>query len=268
MDSEQTKPLNLNLQTPPQNESPKKSPRGLALVGVGIIEVLFVSLVIFILLAVLNYFNVLSISDLSPKYLGWLPRQVQNLGQNQISVTPPSPTPNSFTPAPDFAINDTRNLINDMILPSFIPSDLKFEKQNVENPNEFVFYGTYWTTEDKEGFVSSVEYNTTNTIIDRQITIHIPPIKGVLDPSVSLELVKKYFKIIPSSSFKCIDLPTQNSSKFCEAFWIDEDVKKGINLTSPVYGLNETRIFYCEHHKGTPAYEWLSCSVNYKDTGI
>lgn len=227
----------------------------------GIIMAIVILAVIF---GALNYFNILSVSDVFPNQLGWLPKQTQQ----KVTVPSPTPTPTP-TPIPEYIKNDTKSLISDILISSFIPNNLAVEKQNVENPNNFSFYGTGWETPNKELLVLSVEYNQEKNIIDRQIVIHIPRILPDLDASSSSSLIKEYIKINPSIPFSCISLPTITKSAFCEVFWEDTNgVKKGIDITSPVIGLSETQIFYCEHHKETPAYSWKSCNLNYKDNGI
>lgn len=247
---------------------PKKNRlQTLAFLEIGLFEFFFVAIILFLLFGIFNYFNILPVSDVFPNQLGWLPRQTvqtQNIPLKKQSSIIPTPTL-----IPEYIKINVKSLISDILISSLIPSNLTVEKQNVENPNNFTFYGTGWETVDKDMFVLSVEYNQEKNIIDRQIVIHIPKILSNLDASSSSSLVKDYIKINPQLPFSCISLPTITKSTFCEIFWEDtQGVKKGIDVTSPVQGLNETQIFYCEHHKETPAYSWKSCNVNYKDTGI
>lgn len=167
---------------------------------------------------------------------------------------------------PEYAKADTSALISDILIADLIPNNIIFEKQDVENPNNYTFYGTGWTGKNGETFVVTIEYDEKQYVIDRQILIHVKEIVTDLNSVSSTELTKKYIKFSPPTPFKCISLSV--SSKFCEVFWTDTDIKKGIDITSPAYGLNETQIFYCEHHTGTPAYDWKSCNPGYKNTGI
>ena len=65
----------------PQNPKEKKSLlKVIPFLQVGIFEVLFVGVVLVLLFGILNYFNILSLSALYPKQLGFLP-------QNQVSPT-------------------------------------------------------------------------------------------------------------------------------------------------------------------------------------
>jgi len=47
----------------------------LVFLKVGLIEVFFVTVILLSLFGLLNYFNILSVSDAFPKQFGWLPRQ-------------------------------------------------------------------------------------------------------------------------------------------------------------------------------------------------
>ncbi len=69
----------------PTNQKPNRL-HALAFLEVGLFEIGFVGVVLFLLFGVLNYFNILSISDVFPKYLSFLPRQttqIQNVPQGE-----------------------------------------------------------------------------------------------------------------------------------------------------------------------------------------
>lgn len=218
------------------------------LLGKAVIIFSAVALLLIIIL-VLNYFNMLPISQNVPQ-LKFLPQKA-SLTRERVK-------------------NDTQNLINDVILTSLIPSNLVFEKQNVKNPNNYTFYGTGWTGKQGETFVITIEYNQRKEVIDRQIRVHIPIVIENLDIPNTVILLGAYFSLKPPSPFICTELPMKDSKTIlCESFWQDQEgIKKGINVISPVKGFNETQLFYCEHHKGNPAYDWKSCDILFKDRGV
>lgn len=222
----------------------------ISLKSIGII--LLILIIILIIILILNYFNLLSFSSLPPKYLSFLPHQKVEKA------------------IPKTAKTNIQDLIQDLLDPSLIPSKINFEKQEVPNPNNYTFYGSGWQGENGEVFIPTIEYNQDGTLIDRQILIHVPKTINNLDASSSAMLARSYIKAIPPTSFLCTTLvPKESKSIFCEAFWKDNNgIKKGINVTSPVRGLNETQIFYCEHYKNSPAYLWKSCNFKFKDQGI
>lgn len=89
-----------------QYSPPKKNPlTALALLEMGVFEIGFVAVVLFLLFGILNYFNILSISDTFPKYLSWLPRQtvqkpIENTSTNNSNHILLPPPPPSYQPPP------------------------------------------------------------------------------------------------------------------------------------------------------------------------
>jgi nitrate reductase NapE component len=71
---------------PPQNPKEKKSwLKVFAFLEVGVFEIFFVAIVLAIFFGILNYFNILSLSTLYPKQLGFLPTKVDQ--ESQITST-------------------------------------------------------------------------------------------------------------------------------------------------------------------------------------
>ncbi|MCL4353338.1 hypothetical protein M1615_02580 [Patescibacteria group bacterium] len=64
----------------------KEKLKGLALFKIGFMEIFFVVLVLLIFFGILNFFNILSLSELYPSQLGWLPHlpttSTQNISNN------------------------------------------------------------------------------------------------------------------------------------------------------------------------------------------
>lgn len=65
-------------------DNPKKGIASLALLEVGLFELGFVVVIIAVILGVLNYFNVISLNQLYPNQLGWLPQQTSS---QQVEIT-------------------------------------------------------------------------------------------------------------------------------------------------------------------------------------
>lgn len=72
---------------PPQE---KKSLKSLPFWEIGLVEFGFVAIVLILLFGILNYFNILSISELYPKYLSFLPRKNVSLNQSNPKIPCPS----------------------------------------------------------------------------------------------------------------------------------------------------------------------------------
>lgn len=80
----------------PVNQKPNRL-HALAFLKIGIFKVGFAAVILFLLFGTLNYFNILPISNLFPKFLSWLPRQNSQpkiVVNKTVSVplpTPPTP---------------------------------------------------------------------------------------------------------------------------------------------------------------------------------
>lgn len=91
-----------------QIEKPEKKGlvKALALLEVGLIEVLFVGVVIILLFGTLNYFNILRLSELFPNQLGFLPHRQQSSNVNTVTIAPTiSPSASLLEPAKETLMN-------------------------------------------------------------------------------------------------------------------------------------------------------------------
>jgi len=68
----------------------------LAFLKVGVFEIGFVIIVLLLLFGILNYFNILSVSDVLPKQLGWLPRKEVPNGTSQAKLASQGETLQSY----------------------------------------------------------------------------------------------------------------------------------------------------------------------------
>ncbi|MCL5432660.1 MAG: hypothetical protein M1524_00905 [Patescibacteria group bacterium] len=74
---------------PAQNQPRKNS--FLSFVEIGVFEIIFVIVCFLLIFGTLNYFNILSVSDAFPQYLGWLPRQTNTASkQAETSIAVPT----------------------------------------------------------------------------------------------------------------------------------------------------------------------------------
>ena len=105
----------------PKPQSPAPNGTGnrlhaLALLEIGLFEIVFVGTVLLLLFGTLNYFNILPVSDTFPNQLGWLPqrdvpngasrRDVPNgTSRKQLLYTPANPI---STPTPVLFNYDTQ----------------------------------------------------------------------------------------------------------------------------------------------------------------
>jgi hypothetical protein len=119
----------------------------LAFWEVGLFEIFFAGIVLILLFGILNYFNILSVSDVFPKQLGWLPKQLSWLPKQQNNSTtvainpfckhfPYSPGVISCQEAVKTATTDTKGEVKKISIgPIFIGSSiqkiLKIQNQKV-----------------------------------------------------------------------------------------------------------------------------------------
>ncbi|MCL5439024.1 MAG: hypothetical protein M1268_03475 [Patescibacteria group bacterium] len=78
-------------EVPVQNQ-PKKN-YFLSFVGIGLFGIIFADFFLLLIFGTLNYFNILSVSDAFPKYLGWLPHKTNTLSKPNQVFTPTSVSP-------------------------------------------------------------------------------------------------------------------------------------------------------------------------------
>ena len=229
---------------------------------VRLFEIVFVGVTVCLFFFILNYFNIISLSQIYPRQLGFLPHRPFSQAPRTASGTPSA--------VPETAKREIKNLIDDLILPSLIPANIGFQKQDIKNPNHYSFYGTGWAGRKNETFIPAVEYDRANNLIGRQILVIIPRTMRNLTGSSSSALSREYLKITPPSPFFCAPFPlTGAKSILCESFWKDANgIKRGIDITSPVEGSNGTQLLYCEHRLKSPDYSWKSCYYSFKDSGI
>lgn len=131
----------------------KKGVASLALLEVGLLELGFVALVIGLILFVLNYFNVISLNQLYPNQLGWLPQQERSqneLGQtNQMAQLPQISCPIKSIVCGEQLIQNGKyvglgfQLATDSEIYAAIPGTAIFKIENVEGAaNHIIIAGT------------------------------------------------------------------------------------------------------------------------------
>lgn len=245
---------------PPEQQYIKPAPSlKVELAGFG-----FVVVALILLFGILNYFNILSISDVFPKYFSWLPRQ-------RVSVLPQPITQSSTgikttSSVPDFAKKDLTNFADSVIVPSSISTSL-LEKNTYITDNNNTYATTTWNINGNE-FKPTIKYGAKNALIDKQLLLSLSAALPILDASIAPSIAEQYLTVTPQTSFSCVTLPISLKTMLCESFWQDTDgTKKGIDIISPIVG-NKAQVFYCERTPQSPDYAWQSCNTNFQDTGV
>ena len=225
-------------------------------------EIVFVVVFLAILFGILNYLNILRLSELFPNYLGFLPRKEVPTGTSQQSL-PPALSPSNQ--AKQTLINFLPTILN----PSFLPqssSDITLteDKKDKEKLN------ASWNNKGG-GTLWAVFPKTANSQKITSIDAYFETIQTA-SPSVQLAKseVNKIFSSNPKGAWGCSRDPLNQRKLYCENFWEDKDVKKGLGFliinTSPLRG--RLVFSFCEHTKESNLYSWKSCRADFAQTGV
>lgn len=208
----------------------------LALLEVGVFEMLFVGGVAALFFIIFNYFNILPISSLYPKLFGFLPHQKES-NVSEISTvnkqnTSPTPTP-SFNYDTKKAETLLTQYIKDTIKPEFLPAKIEVKQKLIasgkQEGTDYEF-GANWTI-DKNAFLqSNFHYKLgTNDTRDIEFSVQLQDMQeAVASAILAGNLIGKYLKNIPVSNFDCGIY--KDTTSFCENFHSLTDGKRGFGL--------------------------------------
>lgn len=223
--------------------------------------------IIIIIFIALNYFNILSLSELYPKFLSFLPRKESN----QISTKPINIQPTISIPVssfPEIARNlfyefASRNLAPD-ISPN--PSTTVFTQDSIDK-NTFSYF---WQT--KDGTVSATFALSPIAIKEiSYIYISLPLPDAPSEPTASLaqNTTSQFFLAKTQKDWKCKPI---YKIIYCESFWKETaGIKKGLNVSGPIVfknGKTGLLIGLCEYHKDSTLYLSNSCTTEFAKTGL
>lgn len=240
---------------------------------IGLVEFGFVAILIILLIGILNYFNILSISDAFPKQFGWLPRQTTIISKPSTSSKFPAayqfrPSPKPTIPVPDSIKTDLKNFTANLLLSSLI-ANYSAETSKIVSVDGFMHASISWGTQNGLAINALIDYDNKNLVTDKHLFIIAPYAQPALTPDSTSAIAKHYLTVIPLSPFSCTSFSTSGSKNvFCESFWQEKNgVKRGVDSSLDSIGKLIT-IIYCEYPVSSPDYAWKSCNPNFKDTGI
>lgn len=270
----------------PQNEQPAQTPspssqnetsqekkgllKALALLEVGLIEVLFVGVVIILLFGTLNYFNILRLSELFPNHLGFLPHKPYEQSKQYTNVI----TIPTIAPATDSSIQQAKQTLV-AFLPAVLDSSLLPNSSQItleQDKNlKTTFIGS-WNI--KESTVAAILIVTDRKSIS-QFYLSVP-IFNSMPPSINLAstITSELLSIKPKGTWGC--KPLYNDSSYCENFWEEADgIKRGVALQglfakepNLIVGQPTAMLVFCEHNKESKLYSWKSCQFEFAQTGV
>ncbi|MBI2613416.1 MAG: hypothetical protein HYW62_01465 [Candidatus Levybacteria bacterium] len=248
-------------------EKRKWNLKALAFLEIGVFEIVFVGIVLFLLFGTLNYFNILSVSDAFPKYLSWLPRQTtqtKNISLNQQNIVfSPTPVISLEKNAKDTLANFLPKILNASLIPS--KSDMIVTQDKITKDS----FTISW--EKKEGTISAVFILPANPEEISSLNIQLPTTQASSPSIQSAEATtSSLFVIQPNGKWGCKPLYDRT---YCENFWEENDgIRRGISMYGPFTILNGTAgsiVSFCQHGKSAATiYSWKSCTAEFADTGI
>ena len=234
---------------------------------VGLFEILLVGIVLIFFFGTLNYFNILSISNVFPNQLGWLPHIKQDSKISYNTKIPAIKQQNTdiSTASAKFSYDAVKaskaleKYIRDNIKEEFLPSKIEVKQHlipdNTFNGTDYVF-GVNW---DLENIIFRANFHyLPNTNQTRDMEFYINPLSSnvSVDTANSALLTKTYLKNLPEAvDFECGVF--EKSTKFCEHFLEKEAGKSGFGAVEGKgeSGKNLLLIFSCFIPKDTSYYD-------------
>lgn len=235
-------------------------------------EILFVGVIIILLFGILNYFNILRLSELFPNQLGFLTHRPYEPSKQYGNVT----TIPTIAPATDSSIQQAKQtlvellptILSPVLLPQSI-SDITLteDRENKEKLN------ASWNNKDNKGGGTTwaVFPKTPNSQKITSVDVFFEKIQTA-SPSVELAKseVNKIFSSNPKGEWGCSKDPLNERMLYCENFWEEKDSKKGLGFlivnTSPYRG--RLVFSFCEHNKDSKLYSWKSCRSEFAKSGV
>ena len=218
---------------------------------VGLYEILIVGIVQIFFFGTLNYFNILSISNVFPNQLGWLPRQsvqkpIENTStNNSTNYTPISTPAPTLTDAFQYDARKAEELltqyIKDNLKQEHLPAKIKVQQKLIssgELKGTDYEFGANWQINDNAFFQSNFHYElNTNNPRDIGFSIQLKNISDtIVDSALAQGLTSIYLKDLPNSfNFDC-GLSNDSALSFCENFYSLPIGKKGFGV---VIGKNQ-----------------------------
>lgn len=256
-----------NEQVKEQSEKKVGLLKTLILLRIGIAEVILLTVAVIVALAVLNYFNIFSISSIFPDQLGFLPRKNNDLmlkQQSNKTIVPIalSPKNSSKQTAKEALINFLPLVVN----PVFLPEDGSKVSLFEDKEDKQKFTGVV-SVNEISGSASFFVSSDSKKILSVSVVF---PYKTIDKGSIALakKITPLYFVNEPKGEWSCGFLP--NSAVFCENFWEEENgLKRGVGIqgNNPKSTSQKMSVFFCEHTKESSFYSWKSCAFEFSEKG-
>lgn len=254
--------VNQNLD-PKSNNSQPESSSALRFFSLELFTLLFLVIITLILL---NYFNVLSLSSIFPKYLGWLPHKQSNVPNSKISV--------SVTPTP---LKTKEKTVEEMMLqyesevlkPEFIASSVA--NLRTEDKNDKRTYAASANANGvriTDGFAESIKserFRESGLPLNLGITVSDDQDYSGSD-SAKADFAKYFINVPDLDTTSSRDFKIGSKSAAFEMVWKNKDGTKESRSsirfdTKDSKGNPITKITYiaCKLYKENPLYSKNTC---------
>lgn len=218
----------------PVNQTPQQNQQT---AGKGLSWILMAGFVIFflLLLLILNYFNILPLSKLSPNYLGFLPHRpyIQSLklettnSKTGFPTSIPNFSPNIFQYDTEKANTILTKYIKDNVKPEFIPENLDIKRgltiDNRIDENLKQQFGIYLENNNENITIIFNFVENTNTPNIFMIFIHPKETKQpTLNATLANSLLSTYFR----NPIPIKDCNTKGTTSSCKEINIESEGKR------------------------------------------
>lgn len=231
----ETIPVNPSQQNPPNLPEEKHSPVPNGM-GKGLLfQIVFLVIALILFFGILNFFNILPISQLWPNQFGFLPHRAYE----QATTRPiPQPTQTSTNYSPNTFQYDTEKAktilnqyVKDTIKPEFLLKSFDIKQGlSIDNRTEDVKYefGSYFTQDQTTISVNFHYKENTNNPNDFIIFIQLSKVEQkTLTPTLANSLTSSYF-INPYTPIT--NCNTKGTTSYCEEFKTEDEGKKGYGV--------------------------------------
>lgn len=226
----------------------------------GILGILALILGVLVIFFVLNYFNILSLSQLYPNLFASLPHK--QISKTNLSLLP-APTPKNFPYDWNYAQTALEKFIKDNLKTEFLPAKIEGKQGLIATDSgkgtEYE-YGAKWRINDLL-IVSFFHYGfKTNIPSDMEFIIQIPNTTEIVaTESLTNELTQKYLKNISKTTFVCKNF-TKDITYCTNDMKITSNGKKGYGLGID-HSHNLTLLISCFVPKDGIYYnKWSNCA--------
>jgi hypothetical protein len=228
-----------------ENQLPSKQdkPRALMFLKMGLFEIFLVVAGLLLLFGMLNYFNILPVSDVFPNQLGFLPRQIK-----QTAVTPPPVRiiPDKFIYDSAKAKELLTKYIKDTIKPEFVPPIIEIKEGSPDFSSKY--------TIGKVTVSATFRYTKKTNVPDSYgITIKSADLsKTAPTASLANSLLSDYFL----NPYSVADCQKVKIASFCENYQAVSNGKQGYGIATDK---SSTILFSCFLTKESDYFEQTSC---------